>query len=196
MNNNNNNNNNNLKVNLLFGNLSNSERKLYNIISKLINIPDVMHILDSSEFFVKEYLKKKFIKTSRWKIDKINPRGVPLKESSLKKLGNLKINSISFQNLSTFNGLQKIELKNFTDQKPKLRYFTQDPEQFEKWSPEKMYLWWLTLRKSDIPKIKWKILDAVFFLFINQISCICNSYIKYGIKNNSIEKNVFTKELK
>ncbi len=38
-------------------------------------------------------------------------------------------------------------------------------------------------------------MDAVFFLFINQISCICNSYIKYGIKNNSNNKNVFKEEL-
>ena len=71
----------------------------------------------------------------------------------------------------------------------------QNPDQFEGWSPEKMYYWWLKLRTSGIPKLKWKILDAVFFLFINQISCICNSYIKYGIKNNSNNKNIFKKEL-
>ena len=72
----------------------------------------------------------------------------------------------------------------------------QHPKQFENWSPEEMYNWWLELRISDIPKSKWKILDAVFFLFINQISCICNSYIRYGIKNNSNTKNVFKEELR
>jgi hypothetical protein len=59
----------------------------------------------------------------------------------------------------------------------------QHPKQFEMWSPEEMYNWWLKLRESGIPKSEWQILDAVFFLFINQISCICNSYIRYGIKN-------------
>ena len=54
-----------------------------------------------------------------------------------------------------------------------------------------MYNWWLQLRRSDIPKSKWKILDAVFFLFINQISCICNSYIIYGIiKNKDIDDDL------
>jgi len=72
----------------------------------------------------------------------------------------------------------------------------QHPKQFERWSPEEMYNWWLNLRESGIPKLEWQILDAVFFLFINQISCICNSYIRYGIKNNSNNKNVFNKELR
>ena len=86
------------------------------------------------------------------------------------------------------------------EQKPKLRYFTmgsrQHPKQFERWSPEEMYNWWLRLRISDIPKSEWQILDAVFFLFINQISCICNSYIRYGIKNNSNNKKNFKEELR
>ena len=69
--------NNNLKVN-------NKESELYDKISELIGIPDVMHILDSSEFFVKEYLKQKFKQSSRWKIDKIHPSGIPLKESRVK----------------------------------------------------------------------------------------------------------------
>jgi hypothetical protein len=44
---------NNFKTKLLFRNLSNSERDLYDKISQLVGIPDVMRILDSSEFFVK-----------------------------------------------------------------------------------------------------------------------------------------------
>ena len=190
-----NNNTNNFKTKLLFGNLSNSERELYNEISRLIENEEVIRILDSSHFFVKEYLKKKFKVSSRFKINKIHPSGVPLKESREKILRNNKINSVLFQNVTKppFNDT-RLELKKFTDQKSKLRYFTQDPEQFEKWSPEKMYFWWLKLRMSGIPKSEWKILDAVFFLFINQISCICNSYIRYGIKNNSNNKNVFKEE--
>jgi len=154
-----------------------------------------MRILDSSEFFRKKYLQQEFKQSSRFKIDKIHPSGVPLKESHEKKLRNEEINSVSFQNITKqqFN-YTHLELNSFTDQKPKLRYFTQDPEQFEKWSPEKMYFWWLKLRMSGIPKLQWKILDAVFFLFINQISCICNSYIRYDIKNNSNNKNIFKKE--
>ena len=37
-------------------------------------------------------------------------------------------------------------------------------------------------------------MDAVFFLFINQISRICNSYIKYEIKeNNEAEISILQK---
>ena len=43
-------NNNNFKTKLLFSNLSNSERDLYDKISELVDIPDVMRILDSSHF--------------------------------------------------------------------------------------------------------------------------------------------------
>jgi len=188
-------NNNNFKKKLLYGKLSNSEKELYDKISELIDIPDVMRILDSSEFFRKKYLQQEFKQSSRFKIDKIHPSSIPLKESHEKKLRNEEINSVSFQNITKqqFN-YTHLELNSFTDQKPKLRYFTQDPEQFEKWSPEKMYFWWLKLRMSGIPKLQWKILDAVFFLFINQISCICNSYIRYDIKNNSNNKNIFKKE--
>ena len=177
-------------------NLSNKERELYNEISGLVNIPDVMRILDSSEFFVKEYLQQEFKQSSRFKIDKIHPSGVPLKESHEKRLKGK--HSVKFSSSNRPN--QELQLSNFKEQKPKLRYFTmgsrQHPKQFETWSPEEMYNWWLSLRESDIQKLEWKILDAVFFLFINQISCICNSYIRYGIQNNSNTKNVFKEELK
>jgi hypothetical protein len=177
-------------------NLSNKERELYNEISGLVNIPDVMRILDSSEFFVKEYLQQEFKQSSRFKIDKIHPSGVPLKESHEKRLKGK--HSVKFSSSNRPN--QELQLSNFKEQKPKLRYFTmgsrQHPKQFETWSPEEMYNWWLSLRESYIPKLEWKILDAVFFLFINQISCICNSYIRYGIQNNSNTKNVFKEELR
>jgi hypothetical protein len=181
--------NNNLKVNLLFGNLSNKERELYDKIRELIGIPDVMHILDSSEFFVKEYLKQEFKQSSRFKFDKIHKiTDVPLKESHEKRLKANGKTSIKFSSINNPGEEQELQLSNFIEQKPKLRYFTmgskQYPKQFERWSPEEMYNWWFKLRISGIPKLEWKILDAVFFLFINQISCICNSYIRYSIKKN------------
>jgi hypothetical protein len=198
--------NNNLKVNLLFGNLSNSERDLYDTISELIGIPDIMHILDSSEFFVKEYLKQTFKNSSRWKIDKIHPTtGVKLKASNEKILRDENKNRIRHR-IGRYNrgGVSfkspNLELKNFIqEKKTKLRYFTQGSQQkknqFERWSPEEMYNWWFNLRTSPISKLQWKIMDAVFFLFINQISCICNSYIIYGIKKNSNNKKIFKEEL-
>jgi hypothetical protein len=157
-----------------------------------------MRILDSSHFFVKEYLQQEFKQSSRFKIDKIHLSGVPLKESHEKRLIKKGKTSVKF---SSYNKKeeQELQLSNFVEQqKPKLRYFTmgsiQHPKQFEIWSPEEMYNWWYKLRTSGIPKSEWKILDAEFFLFINQISCICNSYIRYGIKNNSNAKNVFKEE--
>ena len=191
-------NNNNFKTKLLFGNLSNSERELYDKISGLVDIPDVMRILDSSHFFVKEYLQQEFKQSSRFKIDKIHPNGIPLKESHEKRLKGK--NSVKFSSYNKLNQELELQLSNFKEQKPKLRYFTmgsiQHPKQFERWSPEEIYNWWLRLRTSGIAKLEWRILDAVFFLFINQISCICNSYIRYGIKNNSNTKNVFKEERK
>ena len=201
-------NNNNFKVNLLFGNLSNSERELYDKIRELINIPDIIHILDSSEFFVKEYLKQTFKSSSRWKIDKIHlATGVKLKASNEKILRDENKNRLKYRILPyryQRNSILKqpnLELKNFIqEEKPKLRYFTQGSQQkknqFERWSPEEMFNWWVNLRTSPIPKLQWKIMDAVFFLFINQISCICNSYIIYGIKKNSNNKKFFKEEQK
>ena len=169
-------NNNNFKTKLLFGNLSNLERGLYNEISRLVDIPDVMRILDSSHFFVKEYLQQEFKQSSRFKIDKIHPTGVPLKESHERRLKGK--DSVKFQKTNLL-------LSKFVEDKPTLRYFTQNPDQFERWSPERLYKWWRELRNSSISKFEWEIMDAVFFLFINQISRICNSYIKYGIKEDN-----------
>jgi hypothetical protein len=152
-----------------------------------------MCILDSSHFFVKEYLKQEFKQSSRFKFDKIHKiTDVPLKESHEKRLKANGKTSIKFSSINNPGEEQELQLSNFIEQKPKLRYFTmgskQYPKQFERWSPEEMYNWWL--------KLEWKILDAVFFLFINQISCICNSYIRYSIKKNSNTKNVFKEELR
>ena len=184
-----NNNTNNFKTKLLFGNLSNSERELYDKISELIAIPDVMRILDSSEFFRKEYLQQEFNKSSRFKIDKIHPNGIPLKESHEKRLRLNEKKSVKFSLSNRPNQELELQLSSFKEQTPTLRYFTMGsikyPKQFERWSPEEMYNWWKTLRESGISKFEWEIMDAVFFLFINQISRIFNSYIKYGIKKDN-----------
>jgi hypothetical protein len=172
-------------------NLSNKERELYNEISGLVNIPDVMRVLDSSEFFVKEYLQQEFKQSSRFKIDKIHPSGVPLKESHEKRLKGK--HSVKVR-LSDSKNEKNLLLLHFINDKKTLRYFTQNPEQFERWSPERLYKWWLELRNSGISKFEWEIMDAVFFLFINQISRICNSYIKYEIKeNNEAEISILQK---
>ena len=172
-------------------NLSNKERELYNEISGLVNIPDVMRILDSSEFFVKEYLQQEFKQSSRFKIDKIHPSCVPLKESHEKRLKGK--HSVKVR-LSDSKNEKNLLLLHFINDKKTLRYFTQNPEQFERWSPERLYKWWLELRNSGISKFEWEIMDAVFFLFINQISRICNSYIKYEIKeNNEAEISILQK---
>lgn len=190
-------------IELSESNESNRQQKIElfcNIIDALIENKYVMSILNSSHFFVNEYLQQEFKQSSRFKIDKIHPSGVPLKESHEKRLRLKEKTSVKFSSSNKPNEELELQLSSFENQKPKLRYFTmgsrQHPKQFETWSPEEMYNWWLELRTSGIPKLEWKILDAVFFLFINQISCICNSYIRYGIKNNSNTKNDFKKELK
>jgi hypothetical protein len=38
--------------------MSNSQRELYDEIIKLIDIPNVMHILDSNDFFKEQYLER------------------------------------------------------------------------------------------------------------------------------------------
>ncbi len=56
-----------------------------------------MRILDSSHFFVKEYLQQEFKQSSRFKIDKIHrEKGVPLKESHEKRLRKNEKTSVKF----------------------------------------------------------------------------------------------------
>jgi hypothetical protein len=76
--------------------------------------------------------------------------------------------------------VSKTELKKTRELKMFRNGSNQNPEQFETWSAEKMYKQWLLLRLSKIEKPNWPIMDYVFFLFINQISCMLNSYVIYG----------------
>lgn len=182
MNNKNNQYQNEFKISLLLAELSEltGNKKLetfFTIIKILIRNKDVIGILESNSFFKEQYLQQEFKSSSRFKFDKKHHyTGVPLKESHEKRLKGK--DSVKFGNTNLL-------LSNFVEDKPTLRYFTQNPDQFERWSPERLYKWWLKLRKSGISKFEWEIMDAVFFLFINQISRICNSYIKYGIKEDS-----------
>jgi hypothetical protein len=170
------------RINLLLAELSelrgnNKRNQFFEIIKILIGNKKVISILESNSFFKEEYLKQEFKESSRFKFDKKHRDiGIPLKESHEKKLIGKEFLKFKETNLL---------LSNFIEDKPTLRYFTQNPNQFERWSPKRMYNWWLALRKSNIPKFEWEIMDAVFFLFINQISRICNSYIKYGIREDS-----------
>ena len=95
---------------------------------------------------------------------------------------------ISVNNNNVYNSPLKVSDNEFRETK-ELKMFidgsNEMPEQFEALSAEKMYKQWLLLRLSDIKKSDWQIMDYVFFLFINQISCILNSYILYGPSSNS-----------
>ena len=170
------------KIKLLLAELSelrgnNKRDQFFKIIKILIGNKKVISILESNSFFKEEYLKQEFKESSRFKFDKKHRySGIPLKESHEKKLKGKDF--VKFGNTNLL-------LSNFIEDKPTLRYFTQNPNQFERWSPERLYSWWLKLRNSNISKFEWEIMDSVFFLFINQISRICNSYIKYGIKEDS-----------
>ena len=87
--------------------------------------------------------------------------------------------------LGNINLQETNELKMFTEGS------NENPEQFETWSAEKMYKEWLLLRLSDIEKPNWQIMNYVFFLFINQISCMLNSYILYGNINSELEVEAY-----
>jgi hypothetical protein len=73
-------------------------------------------------------------------------------------------------------------------------YIYEDKAQFENWSAIRIFEWWRNLRMSGtkfstftqkIQKREWPVLDAVKYLFINQILHILNSYLKYGITDES-----------
>ena len=155
--------------------------------------------------------KEEKIQPSRFKPKKyyLNKTGYPiqLNEKLAKKLEEgeeIKVITESSNNryINKYKGKRNIFLKHLKNNdlyndplKPsniklqettELRIFTEgsneNPEQFETWSAEKMYKRWLLLRLSNIKKPNWPIMDYVFFLFINQITCILNSYIIYGIQ--------------
>ena len=110
------------------------------------------------------------------------------------KINNLKKNKLN--KYSTNLQVSNITLQETKELKMFINGSNQNPEQFETWSAEKMYRKWLLLRLSNIPKPDWPIREYVFFLFINQISCILNSYILYGNINDELEVEAYKSYLK
>ena len=100
----------------------------FTIIKILIGNKKVISILESNSFFKEEYLKQEFKESPRFKFDKKHrDTGIPLKESHEKKLKG--------KEFVKFKGANLL-LSNFVEDKPTLRYFTQNPNQFERWSPK------------------------------------------------------------
>ena len=144
----------------------------------------LLQTLRESKFFMKEYIEQQFKRSKRFKEKTYyNFRGYPVKLNTTKEM---KLHS-SYK-IKKYDKNGKREEENFSFDKLKsspikvneLVLFTEGSRtrtQFECWTPMEMFLWWRTLRESGDPKGEWKIMDAVFFLFINQISQIINTYV-------------------
>jgi len=144
----------------------------------------LLETLMGSKFFTEQYInqellnnngtvRKRFMSKTYY-----NFRGYPVKLNTTKEMKfnfqvnfqvNYKITSEKFN----FDKLKEIKVKELVLSTEGSRTRTQ----FECWTPMEMFLWWRTLRESAEPKREWKIMDAVFFLFINQLSQILNTYV-------------------
>ena len=183
------------------------------------NIPSIISDFEKSSFFKDHYLTQTFHESeSRFKKKSYYLQdGYPmqLNQELAKKIKNeeeIKViksngynsyinkwkgrNKLQFPvNNDVYNRplkVSKTELKETRELKMFRNGSNQNPEQFETWSAEKMYKQWLLLRLSKIEKPNWPIMDYVFFLFINQISCMLNSYIIYG--THTTDGNIHSKE--
>jgi hypothetical protein len=139
----------------------------------------LLQTLNKSSFFMKQYIKQEFKTVSRFIQKKYyNFRGYPVKintDSSKKLVFNFKVKKENKEENFNLDRLKSTEIEI-----NELRFFTLGSKtrtQFESWTPMEMFIWWKKLRESNIPKNKWKIIDAVFFLFINQLSQIINIYM-------------------
>lgn len=160
------------------------EDELKHLHNKSKNHESLFEVLQSSEFFMKEYIEQQFKRSKRFKEKTYyNFKGYPVKLNTTKEM---RLNSI--YKIKKYDKNGKREEENFSFDKLKsspikvneLVLFTEGSRtktQFECWTPMEMFLWWRTLRESGDPKGEWKIMDAVFFLFINQISQIINTYV-------------------
>jgi len=178
------------------------------------NISNIVDDFEKSSFFIKYYLTQTFRKSdSRFKKKSFYVQdGYPiqLNEKLAKNLKNGKKFNVLYNNLNKIINWKRGEKINYNaelnlsnkdlEETKELKMFingsNENPEQFETWSAEKIYKQWLSLRLSDIPKPDWPIMDYVFFLFINQISCMLNSYILYGNINNVLEMEAYKSYLK
>jgi hypothetical protein len=141
----------------------------------------LFEILQGSKFFMEQYVQQEFKRTNRFKEKTYyNFRGYPVELNKKKEMRfNFTVKKMNKESREYIdenfdvNKLEEIKVK-------ELKFFTQGSKtktQFECWTPMVMFLWWRTLRESYDPKQEWKIMDAVFFLFINQISQIINTYV-------------------
>ena len=142
----------------------------------------LLETLMESKFFMEEYInqellnnngtvRKRFMSKTYY-----NFRGYPVKLNTTKEMKfNFKVKKNGIEESLNFDKLKSSPIK-----VKELVLFTQGSRtrtQFECWTPMEMFLWWRTLRESGDPKREWKIMDAVFFLFINQLSQIINTYV-------------------
>ena len=121
------------------------------------------------------------------------------KNRVIMRVDNKKFSKLSESNFQTKQSELRITTNTFN--KYQERYDTQlftyiygDKDQFENWSAIRIFEWWRNLRMSGtkfsrftekIPKREWPVFDSVKYLFINQILHILNSYLKYGITDES-----------
>ena len=146
----------------------------------------LLETLMESKFFREEYIQQELLNNNgtvrKRFMSKIyyNFRGYPVKLNTKKEM------KFNFQVKKNKNN--KTTSENFNFEKLKKSKITvkelvlstegsQTRTQFECWTPAEMFLWWRTFRESGEPKREWKIMDAVFFLFINQLSQIINTYV-------------------
>ena len=146
----------------------------------------LLETLMESKFFREEYIQQELLNNNgtvrKRFMSKIyyNFRGYPVKLNTKKEM------KFNFQVKKNKNN--KTTSENFNFEKLKKSKITvtelvlstegsQTRTQFECWTPAEMFLWWRTFRESGEPKGEWKIMDAVFFLFINQLSQIINTYV-------------------
>jgi hypothetical protein len=137
----------------------------------------LLETLMENEFFSKEYIQQQFKRSKRFREETYyNFRGYPVKLNTTKEMRfNFQVKKRDINEKFSIDKLKSSPVK-----VKELVLFTQGSKtktQFECWTPMEMFLWWRTLRESGEPKGEWKIMDAVFFLFINQLSQIINTYV-------------------
>ena len=141
----------------------------------------LLKTLMESKFFKEQYIQQQFKRSSRFKEKTYyNFRGYPVKLNTTKQMKLSNQYSLTIKKNNKEEPFNFEKLKSSKIEVKELVLFTQGSRtktQFETWTPMEMFLWWRTLRESGVPKPEWKIMDAVFFLFINQISQIINTYI-------------------
>lgn len=162
------------------------EEELTHLLNKSKNHESLLKTLMESKFFKEQYINQQFKRSNRFrKKTYYNFRGYPVKLNTTKEM-KLHEQYRYFKVKKTKNYKTTSENLNFDKLKEskitvkELALFTQGSQtktQFESWTPMEMFLWWRKLRESRYPKKEWEIIDAVFFLFINQLSQIINTYV-------------------